>query len=163
MSNEKATAKTVKVEGARIIFRNFSGRPSQFNREGDRNFGLVLTPEVAEQMLADGWNVRTLDPREDGDEATPYVGVTVNFANRPPRVVMLTSTTRTQLNESSVEVLDYAEIENVDVIIRGYDWEVNGKTGTKAYLQTAFITIVEDDLERKYNINENPPQGFEHD
>lgn len=160
MANEP---KTVKIEEARIIFRNFAGKEGQYNREGDRNFAVVLPGDVAEAMLQDGWNVRTLEPREDGDEPTPYIGVAVNFSNRPPRVVMLTSTTRTQLDEGSVEILDWADIQSVDVIIRGYDWTVNGKSGTKAYLQTMFVTIVEDELEKKYAIHENPPQEYTHD
>src|SRR5580765_3114636 len=150
-------AKTFMVEDARIIFRNFSGKEGQYNREGDRNFAVVLTDDVAVQMLADGWNVRYLEAREDGDADTPYISVAVNFNNRPPRVVLLTTTTRTQLDESSVDVLDWADIKTADLIARGYDWSVNGKTGTKAYLQSLFVTIEEDALERKYSINENPP------
>lgn len=143
-------AKTFMIEDARIIFRNFSGKEGQYNREGDRNFAVILPVDVAEHMLQDGWNVRFLEPREEGDEATPYISVAVNFANRPPRVVLLTSTTRTQLDERSVEVLDWSDIRTADLIARGYDWTVNGKSGTKAYLQSLFVTIEEDALERKY-------------
>ena len=150
-------AKTFMVEDAPIIFRNFAGKEGQYNREGDRNFAVVLPFDVAEQMLADGWNVRYLEAREEGDADTPYISIAVNFKNRPPRVVLLTSTTRTQLDEESVEVLDWADIQSADLIARGYDWSVNGKTGTKAYLQSLFVTIEEDALERKYSINENPP------
>jgi hypothetical protein len=150
-------AKTFMIEAAPIIFRNFSGKEGQYNREGDRNFAVILDPDVAKSMIEDGWNVRYLEPREEGDEETPYISVSVNFKNRPPRIVLLTSTSRTQLDEESVEVLDWADISNADLIARGYDWDVNGKTGTKAYLQSLFITIEEDFLERKYAINENPP------
>lgn len=153
-------AKTFMIEDARIIFRNFSGKEGQYNREGDRNFAVILPPETAEVMLKDGWNVRVLEAREEGDEPTPYIGVTVNFDNRPPRVVLLTSTTRTQLNEASVEILDWADIRTADLIARGYDWNVNGKQGTKAYLQSLFVTIEEDALERKYSIHENPPTEY---
>lgn len=150
-------AKTFMVEDAPIIFRNFAGKEGQYNREGDRNFAVVLPLEVAETMLTDGWNVRYLEGREEGDPDTAYISIAVNFKNRPPRVVLLTSTTRTQLDEESVEVLDWADIQSADLIARGYDWSVNGKTGTKAYLQSLFVTIEEDALERKYAINENPP------
>lgn len=152
-------AKTFMVEDATILFRNFSGKEGQYNREGDRNFAVILPPEVAEQMVADGWNVRQLDPREEGDEPTPYVQVAVNFNNRPPRVVLLTSTTRTQLDEASVEVLDWSDIKTADLIARGYEWSVNGKSGVKAYLQSLFVTIEEDALERKYSFYDN--QGEE--
>lgn len=153
-------AKTFMIEDARIIFRNFSGKEGQYNREGDRNFAVVLPPDVAKSMLEDGWNVRLLEAREEGDDDTPYISVAVNFNNRPPRVVLLTSTTRTQLDESSVEILDWADIRTADLIARGYDWNVNGKQGTKAYLQSLFVTIEEDALERKYSIHENPPTEY---
>jgi hypothetical protein len=153
-------AKTFMVEDARIMFRNFAGKEGQYNREGDRNFAVVIPDDVAEQMLADGWNVRYLEPREEGDEPTPYISVSVNFNNRPPRVILLTSTTRTQLDDKSVEILDWADIKTVDLIARGYDWTVNGKSGTKAYLQSLFVTIEEDALEIKYSINEIPPTQY---
>lgn len=143
-------AKTFMVEDATIIFRNFSGKEGQYNREGDRNFAVILDADLASRMLEDGWNVRYLDSREEGEDPTPYIQVAVNFKNRPPRVVLLTSAARTQLDEDSVEVLDWADIKVADLIARGYDWTVNGKTGTKAYLQSLFVTIEEDALERKY-------------
>ena len=151
MAGEQAT---FMVEDAQIIFRNFEGKEGQYNRKGDRNFGVILDPKTAQQMLKDGWNVKFLKSRED-DSETPWVQVSVNFENRPPRVVMLTSTSRTNLDESSVEVLDWADIKTVDLIARAYNWEVNGKTGIKAYLKSMFVTIEEDELERKYGINES--------
>lgn len=153
-------AKTFMVEDARIIFRNFAGKEGQYNREGDRNFAVVLPDDVAHQMLADGWNVRYLDAREEGDDPTAYISVAVNFSNRPPRVILLTSTTRTQLDENSVAVLDWSDIKTADLIARGYEWSVNGKTGIKAYLQSLFVTIEEDALERKYAIHDIPPDNF---
>jgi len=150
--------RTFMVEDAPIIFRNFAGKEGQYNREGDRNFAVILTPEIAEQLLADGWNVKVLESREEGEDPTPYISVSVNFKNRPPRVVLIAGDSRTQLDESSVEVLDYADIRTADLIARAYDWTVNGKSGTKAYLQSLFVTIEEDALEEKYRINENPPQ-----
>jgi hypothetical protein len=154
-------AKTFMVEDARIIFRNFAGREGPYNREGDRNFAVVLDHSTAQQMLEDGWNVKYLDAREDGDEPTPYVQVSVNYKNRPPRVVLLTSSSRTQLDEKAVDVLDWADIKTADLIARGYEWAVNDKTGVKAYLQSLFVTIREDALEQKYQINEHPPSHSE--
>jgi hypothetical protein len=105
-------------------------------------------------MAADGWNVKWLKPREDaeeGDEPQAYLQVTANFdKGRPPRVVMITSRGRTNLDENTVEMLDWADIQNTDMIVRPYEWSVNGKTGVKAYLQSIYVTVEEDDLERKY-------------
>lgn len=146
-------AKTFMVEDARLVFRNFSGKEGQYNREGDRNFSVILDDKIAKVMLKDGWNVRYLSSREEGEEDTPYIQIAVNFNNRPPRVVMISSTARTNLTEESISVLDWADIRMADLIARAYDWTVNGKSGTKAYLQSLFVTIEEDALERKYAID----------
>ena len=141
----------VTLEDVRIVFRNFSGKEGQYNRAGDRNFAVLLAEDLAEPMLKDGWNVKYLQPREEGDEPQAYISVAVNFNGRPPRVVMLTSRGRTPLGEAEVDILDWADIRKSDLIIRPYEWEVNGKTGIKAYLQSIFVTIDEDELELKYS------------
>lgn len=141
---------TLVMEDARIIFRNFQGKEGQYNREGDRNFCVLLDHKTADDMAADGWNIKTLKPREEGDEPQPYIQVSVNFKGRPPRIVMVTSRGRTDLGEDECEFLDWADIRSVDLIIRPYEWTVNGKTGIKAYLKSIFVTIEEDYLELKY-------------
>ena len=142
---------TVMFEDVRIIFRNFAGKQGKFNREGDRNFAILLDDPTANAMAEDGWNVKWLGPREDGDSRQAYLPVSLVFGVRPPRINMITSKGRTPLHESDVEVLDWVDIDTLDVVIRPYDWTVNGSTGRKAYLKTMFVTIVEDDLEIKYN------------
>lgn len=144
---------TVLMEGVRIIFRNFEGKEGQYNKKGDRNFGVILPDDVAEAMLTDGWNVKYLQPREEEEEETqtPWLSVSVNYEKgRPPRIVLITSRGRTNLDEDSVEMLDWADITNVDLIVRPYHWDVSGRSGIKAYLQSMYITIEEDELERKY-------------
>lgn len=140
----------VTIEDARIIFRNFSGKEGTYNAAGNRNFNVLLEPDLAEAMAADGWNVKYLRPREEGDEPQARVEVTVSYRLKPPRVGLITSRGRTLLGEEHLEILDYADIEKVDVILNPSFWEVNGKSGIKAYLQTIFVTIREDELERKY-------------
>lgn len=150
----------ITFEHARIIFRNFSGRPSQYNREGDRNFALVLEdPELIAQMKADGWNVKTRPPREEGDDELNYVSVKVNYKGKPPRVVLKGSRGLTDLSEDLVEMADSVSIDYVDVIIRPYQYDVNGNQGVSAYLQTIFIIINEDDLELKYADEPRAGQG----
>lgn len=138
------------LEGVRIAFRNFAGEERQYNRKGDRNFAVFLPEEVAQEMIKDGWNVKHLKPREDGDEPQAYLQVAVNFSGRPPRIVMISSRGRVNLGEEEVSILDWAQFQNVDLIIRPYEWEVSGKTGVKAYLQTIYATIEEDELDLKY-------------
>lgn len=152
---------TVTIEDARLVFKNFAGKESQFNREGDRNFGVILSPDVAQAMMSDGWNVKFLKVREEdrGEEPTPWLPVAVGFKNRPPKIVMITSSSRVGISESMVETLDQVDMALVDLIVRSYAWEANGKTGIKAYLQTMFVTINEDDLEKKYGVKAEDIQG----
>lgn len=148
MSNERIP--NLSVENAHIIFRNFAGKESKFNPKGKRNFCLLLDYDDAEEMKAQGWNVKTLAPRDPDDAPQPYIQVAVAFENYPPNVWLISGNKKTKLDEDTVSVLDYAEIENVDLIINPSHWEVSGKSGIKAYLKTAYITIVENEFEKKY-------------
>lgn len=147
-----AVDNNVLMEGARIIFRNFKGAEGMYNREGDRNFAVLMDDDVADQMSKDGWNIKWFKPRDEEDEPQAYMSVSVNFkGGRPPRVVMISSRGRTELDEDTVETLDYVDIDNVDLIVNPYEWAVNGKSGIKAYLKSMFVTIDEDALELKYS------------
>jgi hypothetical protein len=138
------------IEGARILFRNFAGEESLYNTKGRRNFAVCIPDDMANAMLADGWNIKWLTPREEGDLPQAIIKVTVRFGKNPPRVMLVTSKGRTALDESTAQVLDFAQISNVDLIIRPYEWDINGKQGIAAYLKSIYVTIIEDELELKY-------------
>jgi hypothetical protein len=141
------------LENVRIGFRNFAGKEGRFNREGDRNFAVFLDDDLAGRMLEDGWNVKYLKPRDEDVAPQAYIQVNASYnpKARDPRVVMVTSRGRSSLGKDEINILDWADIRNVDLIIRPYSWELaDGKSGVKAYLQSIFVTIEEDELELKY-------------
>lgn len=147
-------AKTFMVEGARLVYRNFSGKETMFKPSGTRTFSVVLDKKTADQMAADGWNVKCKPAREDDEEEFCHIEVTIGYKVRPPKIVLITDNGRTNLTEETVGMLDWADVRNVDFIAREYAWEVGGKSGIKAYLQSMFVTIEEDELERKYAVHE---------
>lgn len=151
---------TVLVEGARIMFRNFRGEETPYNKPGDRNFAIALPEDKAETLAADGWNVKKLEPKEGYEEegVTFYLPVAIRFDVFPPRVELVTDTSRSRLGEDQIGMLDWADITNVDLIVRPHNWEMpGGKHGTKAYVKTMFVTIEEDALERKYGAMSGGP------
>lgn len=148
--------KPLNLANVRIGFRNFEGRESQYNRNGDRNFVVFLEDHAfAEQLAAEGWNVKF--PREntervDPDEPTrdPYLQVSVAFGNFPPEVHLISNNNSTRLGADEVSMLDWAELELVDLVIRPYEWSVNRNSGIKAYLKKGYFTIVSDVFTDKY-------------
>lgn len=151
MANDIVTS-VIKIEDATIIWRNFSGKSSKYNPQGFRTFNVLLPHENAKDLLADGWNVKWLEPREEGDERQAHLEVKVQYGRIPPKIITMTGKNRnkTILTEETVGLLDYAEIESVDLIIRPYNWEVSGRRGVKAYLKTMYVVLIEDEFEAKY-------------
>lgn len=148
-------SRNITIENARIAFKNFEGKADRYNAAGDRNFLLLLDdPDLTDRLISDGWNVKYLKPRDEEEEEEavpqPYIKVSVAYGNFPPNVFTVTSRGKTLLDEDTVQLLDYAEVENWDVIISPYDWVVNEKTGTKAYLKALYAKLVEDPLMLKY-------------
>lgn len=143
------------IENARIGFRNFSGKEGKFNPEGRRNFCVFIEKELGEQLERDGWNVRWLDPKDEGNDKQAYLQVSVSFDVMPPKIILISSKGKTVMDESSVGILDWAEIKQTDLIIRPYNWTIQAKTkneksGVKAYIKSMYVTIAEDEFEKKY-------------
>ena len=148
-------ANTLIMENAKIRFRNFSGRPDEFTREGDRSFALVIDDEdLANKLKEDGWNVRMRMPKNDGEDPWYYLKVKVNFGGFPPKIIEVTSRNRVSLNEETVGILDSAELKSVDVEISPYHWEIGGRRGITAYLKTMYATIEEDPFAAKYELTD---------
>lgn len=148
MSNDRS----VLFENAKLIFRNFAGRATPFAPAGRRTFAVVIEDhEFAKRLAADGWNVKFYEKKDEEDEdRDPFITVRVRFEPRPPRIVLLSSSGRNEISEEEVNLLDHADIAEVDLMITPFDWEVGGKTGTAAYLSNMYVTLRENELDLKY-------------
>ena len=130
----------LQIDDARIVYRNFSGTGSKFNREGDRNFAVVIPDQdIADELVNRGWNVKIKPPRDEDDAPFMFLPVKIKFNERGPKVYLQSGDKTVELDEESIDCLDDVDILSVDLDIRSYDWEVNGKQGRTAYLQSIHV------------------------
>lgn len=132
----------LQIDDATITFKNFSGRGSQFNRDGDRNFALVIPDvDVAEELKAKGWNVKIKPGRDDPDEMFCTLPVKVKYNGYGPNLYLQAGEDAkpVQLTEDTVHQLDQYRFSKIDMDLRPYNWEVNGKTGTTAYISSGMF------------------------
>lgn len=141
----------LQIDDARIIFKNFEGRGDKYNREGDRNFSLLIEdPNTADALSEKGWNVKIKDSNDPDDLPFMRLPVKVKFTDYGPNVYLITGDRRNELDEESIACLDNIDIESVNMDIRPYDWEVNGRTGRTAYLQSMEVIQRIDRFAAKY-------------
>lgn len=156
----------LQIDDARIVFRNFAGNGTEFNREGDRNFSWVIEDqEVADALIERGWNVKIRPPRDEDGEPFIHLPVKVKFGERPPVIKLVRPGMKNlELDSDSVKCLDHMDIERIDMDIRPYDWVINEgkpseKRGRSAYLQTMYVVqSVNRFAERyEYPVDDEPP------
>ena len=148
---ERPNVPNIVMSGVRILFRNFSGSPDKYNKQGGkRTFSILLDEDAAMRLKEDGWNVKPLTARDEDEEPHYHLAVEASYKLYPPRIYLIAGKRKTELTEDTISSLDYAEISNVDITVRPYCWEVNGKAGVKAYVKNMYVTVVEDEFEKKY-------------
>lgn len=150
------------IDGHQIIFKNFEGRGDKFNREGDRNFSLRIDdPDTADALIKEGWNVRIKEGRDEEEGPFMRLPIKVKFTNYGPNVYLRTGDRVNELDEEGIACLDNIDIDSVNMDIRPYDWDVNGRTGRTAYLQSMEVVQRIDRFAAKYaNSNEDDSLPF---
>ena len=145
----------LQIDDAKIIFKNFEGRGDKFNREGDRNFSLLIEdPDTADALVKEGWNVKIKPGRDEDEEPFMRLPVKIKFTDYGPNVYLRTGDRVNKLDEESIGCLDNIDIDSVDMDIRPYDWEVNGRTGRTAYLQSMEVVQRIDRFAARYSGND---------
>ena len=137
----------LQINDANLIYKNFRGEGDKYNREGDRNFAVIIpSEEIKDALVADvnahgaGWNVKIKDPREEGDDPFMYMNVKVKFTAFGPNVYLKSGNADpVKLDEDSIAVLDDIDIATVDLDIRAYDDVVGGRAFRAAYLQSIYV------------------------
>ena len=141
----------INIEGATIIWKNFSGERDKFN-PGKRGFSVVIDDAVmADELRNEGWNVkdRPLQEGADPSEQEWTLPVKLNM-NRYTQVWLIVGNHKTLLDENTVAQLDVVDFVNCDISIRPYEWEMGGRTGITAYVDSMYVTIRENKFAEKY-------------
>ena len=148
----------ITIEGTKLIFRNFAGNPDNYNKTGGlRTTGVLIPNEEAEALKEEGWNIKYLKPRDEQDEPQAFLTVKCKFGKIQPNIFICTERGTTRLDEETVQSIDYAEIRDVDIIIRPYEYEPGN---ISAYIKSLYVNIIEDEFAAKYakkydlNVNE---------
>ena len=142
----------LKIDNAKIKWRNFSGKTDQYNTEGKRSFCVVIEdPEMGRQMAEDGWNIKIKPPREEGEDPFMYLNVTVSYKYYSPTIVLSSGNSRVMLNKETVGRLDDIDIQRVDLDISPSYWKVNNNVGIKAYLNGMWVTQRLDRFAQRYS------------
>lgn len=143
------------LRDVRIMWRNFAGEARQYNDAGKRNFAIPLDKELALELRALGWNVKDKESTDGSGDTLYHLSVNVKMDSRvPPRIFMITESrnSRTQLDEDTVKLLDYAAFKMISLTLRAHNWGpmAGNKYGVTAYLKTGYFTIEEDALDIEY-------------
>ena len=150
------------IRDAVIINKNFEGRVEKpYNMSGIRRFTVLLDEEVALQLQKIGWPVNIKPDKDPEMPPIGYLNVTVGYNGKiPPKIIQITRRNgrpkMTPISEATVSTIDCAEIKDVKLEIRPYNWNVNGKTGTSAYLKTMYYELVEDVFAADYEDFDDP-------
>ena len=141
----------INIEGAIVIWKNFSGERDKFN-PGKRGFSVVIDDAaMAEELRNEGWNVknRPLQEGADPSEKEWTLPVKLNM-NRYTQVWLIVGNHKTLLDENTVAQLDVVDFVNCDISIRPYEWEMGGRNGITAYVDSMYVTIRENKFAEKY-------------
>lgn len=150
MSNQRRDVPEICLENAHLMFKNFRGEEERFSPAGKRKFCVEIPEEFVGPLVKDGWNIKRLSPRDEDDTPAAYLQVAVSYDNYPPAVYMISNGRKTPLGPDTIELLDRAELENVDLVISPYTWEINGNVGVKAYLKELYATVKLSRFAEKY-------------
>ncbi len=163
-----APKNVLQIDDARICWKNFKGKRTEFNNEGDRNFHLIIpNGELAEDLMNDkneygvGWNVKIRAPREEGDQPFIHMLVKVKYTERSqPRAYLISGKNRVELTEDTIGMLDDINISSVSLDIRPFDGEGRFGPHRTAYLQSIYVTQEIDRLATRFAEEDDYPEEY---
>lgn len=169
---------TLQINDAHILFPNFEGRESMYNRKGDRNFSIKIEsfedadilhkkgwnvklespdPDFVDDLQSRGWNAKYKSNLDPDEGPRMRLDVKVKYNRREdgsiwgPQAYLWSGKNRTELDEESISCLDHIERECVNLDIVPSTWTVNGRSGRTAYLDIIEVFQRTNRFEERYN------------
>lgn len=167
------------IDDARLTFKNFSGRGTEYNDEGNRNFCLIIAggvlekgrdkftltaQEMAEALMnetnkyGDGWKVKIKPPIEPGAEPFAYLQVKISQNRMPVVYVESAGKVRKLEDFDELNMLDRIAIGSVNLDIRPYDDTMRGRSFRTAYLDCLEVFQAIDRFTARYADGEYPEE-----
>lgn len=144
----------VYIENTRFIFdTNFAGDPNRDKYGSDARKANLVIPDIsiARQLIDEGYNVKMTKPRDDDDDEfipTYYISIKLSYRDRngelkrwPPKVIFIEDDFVTELTEETVDRIDYAWVERVNVVLNKYESD----RGKSLYVKTLEVFQRSDD------------------
>lgn len=143
----------LEIENANIkwAFSHFDGREDTFNNEGDHNFTLVIDDEQeAQRLIAEGWNIRRMDPREEGDPPEYLLKVKISYRYEAPPIFFLKGERKYRADEVDLVDIKRSTCEQLDVIVTPKPWVHGRDSGVSAYVKEMYVKIKESRFAERY-------------
>lgn len=146
------------IDHADIFWTNFRGEEKVdaktgrvVNNKGQVTFNVyIYNEELAEEMKADGWNIKPLEPRNEGDEILHYIPVEIRWRDKNgdmlnegllPKTHLYGTKGDEDLTEMTVGVLQDADISDVGLTIRPRRY--NDGHSIKAFMAEGWFVVEE--------------------
>lgn len=154
-------AQAFTVEEARIGFKNFAGEVGPYNKDGKKDFALMIdNDELLNDLVEQGYNVKYPKPNPEinpeEDTRSPYLMIKVDRQVSPLVIkvdVNGAELSRQRVPNEETGMLDWLSPKTIDLVVRPYDYSDSGftnGTGISAWLNEIVYVVEVSPLEAKY-------------
>lgn len=173
MEMGRNTLSLLDVPGEVLRWMNLSGRETEYNPKGRRNFEVELPEDYAQALFEDGWRIKKrgnipgtkeyknfdFDDDVELDDVTYKIKIVCNFDSiKPPTVYRLVDGQKKLqplsvdgIGDKNIGIIDKDYILSVDMDLNGYVATKGKKDGKKSiYLENAVFTVRGSATRNKY-------------
>jgi len=139
---------------------NFAGELDRF-KDDRRKFTVLIPNDSADQLREMGWNVKTNIPTQEelaqfpDREPISHLKVMVDNidieAGKGPEVFIIQGDDTERLTNQTLAVIDRSRFENIDMEIRGWEYDPEDNPGVYSARLVKFVGVLQPNLlDQKY-------------